>query len=116
MSTTTSVDALFAGKAPHLRPIYDQLIIALAAFGPFHKVPKQSSIQLKKTSAFAAIQLRKNHLNLEFRIDYEIDDPRATKHLQLSARRHVYTVKLEQTSDIDSQLLKWLNDAYDICK
>ena len=116
MTANQTIQSLFEGKAPHLKPIYDDLIANLGKFGKFYEVPKQASIQLKKGAAFAAVQFRKNHLNLEFRIDYELDDPRATQHLQLSAHRHVYTVKLEQQSDIDDQLLKWLKDAYELCK
>ena len=116
MSTINSVDTLFEGKAPQLRPIYDHLVAALQEFGPVREAAKQTTIHLEKNSAFAGIHFRKNHLNLEWRIDYKIDDPRIIHQMQLSSRRFEHTVKLEQESDIDSQLLKWLKDAYDICK
>jgi len=35
---------------------------------------------------------------------------------QLSARRFEHTVQLENESEIDGELLKWLKDAYDLSK
>src|SRR4051794_27946450 len=81
-----SVETLFHNKAPELKTVYDRLISALHDFGPINIAPKQTSIHLEKHSAFAGVQPRKNHINLEFRIDYKIEDPRITRLLQLSAR------------------------------
>jgi hypothetical protein len=116
MATINTVESLFEGKAPQLKLVYDRLVARLKEFGPVREGPKQTTIHLEKNSAFAGIHFRKNHLNLEFRIDYKIDDPRITHQMQLSARRFEHTVKLERESDIDSQLLRWLKDAYDLSK
>jgi hypothetical protein len=116
MANVESVEHLFEGKTPELRAIYEQLVEQLQQFGAVRVAPKQTSIHLEKNSGFAGIHPRKSHLNLEFRIDYKIDDPRITRTQQLSARRFEHTVKLENASDIDAQLLKWLKDAYELSK
>jgi hypothetical protein len=116
MANVESVDHLFEGKTPELRAIYEQLVEQLQQFGAVRVAPKQTSIHLEKNSGFAGIHPRKSSLNLEFRIDYKIDDPRITRTQQLSARRFEHTVKLENASDIDAQLLKWLKDAYELSK
>src|SRR5260221_3658101 len=115
MTTPTSVDHLFKDNT-ELEAIYQHLIDAISAFGPVNVAPKQTSIHLEKNSGFAGVHPRKNYFNLEFRTDYKIDAPRVVKQQQLSARRFEHTVKIEKTSDVDEQLLKWLKDAYDLSK
>jgi hypothetical protein len=116
MDTPLTIADVFIGKEPHLLELYQHLVTALRKFGPINEAPKQTSIHLEKTSGFAGVHPRKSYINLEFRTDYEIDHPRIARKLQLSARRFEHTVKLERESDIDSELLKWLKDAYDLSK
>ena len=116
MSATNTIDQLFEGKPPQVRATYDRLIRELRQFGPVTEAPKQTSIHLEKHSGFAGVHPRKNYFNLEFRTDTKIDHPRILKQQQLSARRFEHTVKVEQESDIDAQLLGWLKAAYDLSR
>lgn len=116
MADVNSVDHLFEGKAPELRAAFDHLIRQLRQFGEIRVAPKQTSIHLEKNSGFAGVHPRKTYINLEFRADYKIDDPRITRVQQLSARRFEHTVKLANQSETDDQLLKWLREAYELSK
>jgi Domain of unknown function (DUF5655) len=116
MSDSITVDSHFVGKNPELKAAYDRLLAELRKFGPVNEAAKQTSIHLEKNSGFAGVHPRKNSFNLEFRTDYKIDDPRITRQQQLSARRFEHTVKVEQESDVDARLLKWLKDAYELSK
>ena len=116
MTDTNSVNHLFEGKTPELRATYEQLINRVREFGEVRVAPKQTSIYLEKNSGFAGVHPRKSYFNLEFRTDYQIDDPRITRTQQLSARRFEHTVKVEKASDVDAQLLGWLKDAYTLSK
>lgn len=116
MTDVNSVDHLFEGKAPELRTTFEHLINALQQFGKIRITPKQTSIHLEKKGGFAGVHPRKTCLNLEFRVDYKIDDARISRIQQLSARCFEHTVKLEHASDVDEQLLKWLKDAYELSK
>ncbi len=113
---TSALDALFTGKDSNVRATYDHLIVEVRKFGPVNEAPKQTSIHLEKNSGFAGVHPRKSYFNLEFRTDYPIEHPRVTRQQQLSARRFEHTVKMEQESDVDDQVLKWLKDAYDLSK
>ena len=115
MTAPSSVDHLFQNNAD-LKAVYQHLIDALGAIGAIKVAPKQTSIHIEKNSGFAGVHPRKNYFNLEFRTDYKIDAPRVVRQQQLSARRFEHTVKIEKTSDVDEQLLKWLKDAYDLSK
>src|SRR5258708_26789182 len=116
MTESPSIEALFERKSPEVKTLYYHLLDALRQFGDFNEVPKSSYILLKKASAFVAIYPRKSHFNLEFIVNYLISDPRLKKELVLSPHRIAYTLKIEQHSDIDEQVLAWLKDAYESCK
>ncbi len=116
MPDLPSVDTLFAGKEPQLKATYDRLLIELRKIGPVREAAKQTSIHLEKNSGFAGVHPRKSAFNLEFRTDYPIDHPRIAHRQQLSAKRFEHTIKLEQETDVDEQLLKWLKDAYELSK
>lgn len=110
-----TIETVFA-KSPDLIPVYKRLIAEMGTFGSVHAAPKQTSIHLEKTSGFAGVHPRKDYFNLEFRTASKIDHPRITRHQQLSARRHEHTVKIANPDDIDSQLLTWLKEAYELAK
>ncbi len=114
MEKTFTVASHFEDKLPIVKQIYDRLLEALRQYGEVHEAPKQTSIHLDNTTGFAGVYTRKDYILLHFRTDYPMDDPRLSKGEQLSARRFKHTIKLTQVSDIDAQLLKWLEDAYKI--
>jgi hypothetical protein len=116
MRSDQAMDGVFAGKDPEVRAVYEALVSALRGFGTIKEAPKQTSIHLEKNSGFAGVHPRKSYLNLEFRTDYKIDDPRIARQQQLSARCFEHTVKLATAADIDGQLLAWLKDAYTLSK
>jgi len=109
-------DALFDGKDPSVRVLYNHLLERLHAIRPVTVSPKQTSIHLEKNSAFAGVHPRKAYINLKFRTDYVVDDPRIVRQEQLSARRYLHTVKLATPDDVDVQLMNWLKDAYALAK
>ena len=114
MGKTFTVASHFEGKDAVVQQIYDHLLKTLRQLGAVHEAPKQTSIHLDNASGFAGVYTRKNYILLLFRTDYPIDDPRITKREQHSARRFMHIVKLTQESDVDAQLLKWLEDAYQL--
>jgi hypothetical protein len=116
MGASDAIDRLFEGKPAALRATYDRLISELKQFGVLKESAKQTSIHLEKRSGFAGVHPRKDYFNLEFRTDYEIDDPRIVRLQKISAHRFEHTVKLEKESDVDGQLISWLMDAYELSR
>jgi hypothetical protein len=107
-----TVEDHFAGKAPSVRMVYDRILTVLRRIGTFHEEPKKTSIHLVRSSALAGVEVRKAYLLLNIKTDYKIDSPRIAKAEQISARRFHQTVKLASLSDVDSELERWLADAY----
>jgi hypothetical protein len=113
MSTTTDArDALFTRRDDVVRSIYDRLLEALHAIGPFQEEPKKTSIHLVHAVGFAGIHPRKSYLLLNLRTDHPIESQRITKTEQVSKSRFHNEVKLASPSDVDEELLGWLKDAY----
>jgi hypothetical protein len=113
---TAAIDRLFDKRPPQVRVLYNHLLEALRQFGPVEEIAKERVIHLGTTRPFAEIQPRDYGFNLEFRVAYNLTEPRIFRQLQLSAHRFGHTVKIESESDIDGQLLAWLKDAYELSK
>ena|ERR1041385_1303956 len=109
-----TIEQYFAGKAPHVRAIYDALLRASRALGPFEEEPKKTSIHLARKSAFAGVATRKDAVILTIKASSDIDDPRVTKHEQASANRWHLEVRLSEPKDVDAQLKRWLKAAYEL--
>ena len=97
-----------------MRRIYDRLLEAARAFGPVAEDPKKTSIHLNRKTAFAGVATRKEFLILTLKAERDIQSARIAKHEQASARRWYLEVKLTDPADVDSELIGWLKEAYEI--
>jgi hypothetical protein len=96
--------------------IYEQLINELQKFGQLKIEPKKTSIHLGNRFGFAGVYTRKNYINLEVHLNYKLASQRVSKMEQGSANRYHHTIKLTNIEEIDSELLNWLRQAYDLKK
>jgi len=95
-------------------PLYRELLSALGPIGPFREDVKKTSIHFVRGSAFAGVQLRKQHLLLTLKAASRIKNPRISKAEQVSKNRWHLEVKLTDPKEIDAELLRWLQGAYDL--
>ena len=79
---------------------------------PVTAEPKKTCIHVNRRSALAGVYVRNGYLNLEFKTDYPIDDPRIAKSEQISRSRYHHVVKLTRPEELDPKLLGWLRDAH----
>ena len=115
MATANSgftIKSHFEGKDPAVRQIYDRLLKAAGKFGPVVEEPKKTSIHLVNKTAFAGVATRKSAMILTIKSDRKIPSPRIHKSEQASARRFHHEVKITSLAEVDSELVKWLRDAY----
>ncbi len=96
--------------------IYEKLIAELRTFGPIKIEPKKTSIHLGNRYGFAGVYTRKNYINLEVHLNYQLTSERVSKVEQASANRFHHTIKLSEPNEIDIELLNWLKQAYEIKK
>ena len=104
----------FAGKDPAVFAIYQCLLAETAKFGPVIEQPKKTSIHLVSKSAFAGVVTRKSSLLLNIKSAAPIQDARIVHFEQVSSNRFHQEVKLTSLEDIDSRLLGWLKNAYEM--
>lgn len=114
VSEETTVGDHFEGKAPAVRETYDHLLAILREIGPAREEPKKTSIHLVRASALAAVEVRREYLLLNLKADHRIESPRIAKAEQLSARRFHHKIKLSSPEDIDTEIRRWLRDAYEL--
>jgi hypothetical protein len=108
------VSDLYTGKKASLRPLYDALLNAIQEFGDdIELAPKKGYLSLRRRKQFAMIQP-----SAAGRIDLGLilrDVPPDARLESAKGFNALFThrVRLSSTADIDSQLIGWLQRAYD---
>jgi hypothetical protein len=106
-----TVEQHFSGRAPVVRAIYQKLLSAAKANGPFVEDPKKTSIHLARKTAFAGVATRNNALLLTVKSDRDIRSPRIEKRERTSPNRWHLVVRLEDPKDVDAEVKQWLKNA-----
>lgn len=111
-SDGTVVDEIYSGTKAALRPIHDTLMAHISNFGEFEIVPKKGYISLRRKKQFAMIGPATNS-----RVEVGINakglaaDDRLLE--QPAGSMCNYKVKLTETSEVNEQLIVWLQQAYE---
>src|SRR6266850_4904547 len=117
MATATNdftIKSHFEGKDAIVRQIYDRILKSSRKFGAVAEEAKKTSIHLVNRTAFAGVVTRKNAIVLTIKSDRKVSSPRIHKSEQASANRFHHEVKLASLAEVDSELVKWLKDAYEL--
>ena len=111
-----TVQQHFVRREPHVRAIYDRIVAAAARFGPVDEDPKKTSIHLNRRSAFAGVATRKDAVILTFKSIKDIRSRRVVKRLQRSPTRWYLEVRLEDPTQVDAELTRWLKASMELSK
>jgi predicted transport protein len=104
----------FGGVKAGLRPIYDAVLVATAAFGSDVEVaPKKTYISLRRSKQFAIVQAATRS-----RVDLGLNlkDVAPTERLEggnVFSGMCTHRVRLTNPSDIDDDVRAWLKQAYE---
>jgi hypothetical protein len=96
---------------PEVRAIYERILSAARAVGPFTEDPNTSSIHLRCGTVFAGVTPRKDALILTIKSDADIRSKRIFKRQRASAHRWHLEIRLSDPKQVDRQLEAWLKDA-----
>ncbi|MEA2645758.1 MAG: hypothetical protein QOE92_841 [Chloroflexota bacterium] len=111
------VDALERVAADEAaRAIYQRLLAALDAIGPYTVEPGHASFLVRNGRAFLGIHPRRAGLLVNVVTDDEIDSPRMAKVERLSRNRVHNEVRLERPGDVDAELIDWITRAYNLTR
>lgn len=81
--------------------------------GPFKIESLECCIHFVHDSIFAGVKVLKNKLQVDFLLTQKTKSKRFVRESQLSASRYVYFVDISGKEDIDEELMRWMQEAYD---
>ena len=108
------VAAQYAGEKAALKPMYDQLIKAISAFGKDVEVsPKKTYVSLRRSKQFALIQpTTKTRLDVGLNLKGVAPSGRLEASGSFNAMC-THRVRVESPDQIDKALTTWLKEAYE---
>lgn len=105
------LDEIYSGEKTKFRTIHEQLINVIETFGEFEVLPKKGYVSLKRKKQFAMIGPKTNS-----RMEVGINAKDLVTHERLEEQPKgsmcQYIVKLKDLSDVDSELISWIKEAY----
>lgn len=90
------------------------LLRKLNQIGPVQKTVKEISVALENRKMFATVLIRDRSIKLVVRADHKILSPRVLNSERVAVNRYDHTILIESKDNINEELLKWLEDAYQI--
>ncbi|HSJ58485.1 MAG TPA: DUF4287 domain-containing protein [Anaerolineae bacterium] len=108
------VEAQYAGPKAALRPIYDTVLAAVSQFGPDVEIaPKKTYVSLRRNKQFAIVQ-PSTRTRVDLGLNLKGAEP--TERLEggnVFSGMCTHRVRLESPGDVDTQVVSWLQAAYD---
>jgi hypothetical protein len=109
------LDEIYSGEKAKFRTIHEQLINVIESFGEFEVLPKKGYVSLKRKKQFAMIGPKTNS-----RMEVGINAKDLVNHERLEEQPKgsmcQYIVKVKDISDVDSELISWIKEAYEQSK
>ena len=107
------IDAQYEGKKAALRPLYDELIAGVEAFGDDVEIaPKRTYVSLRRKKQFALVQPGAGRVDVGINLKGVEPAGRLEKSGSFNAMC-THRVRVAGSDDIDAELLGWLRRAYD---
>ncbi len=104
----------FKGK-PYGERLFNELIKKLKGL-KFKIDSVHCCIHLVSTSTFCAVWVGREKINVDFRLDHEINSKRVLKSVKMSANRFLYYLEIKNAKEIDNDLISWIKESYDLTK
>lgn len=111
-TTDELVSALYTGAKADLRSTYDELMAAIATFGPFEIAPKKGYVSLRRKKQFATIgPATKARIEVGLNMKHLTA---TTRLIEMAAGSMCqYKVNVTKVEDVDEELVAWIKQAYD---
>ena len=105
-------EALYPGDRAALRPIHDKLMVTIEAFGEHEVAPKKGYLSLRRKTQFAMIQPGLKWVN----VGLVLKGFPVTERLESAEKFNplfTHRVRVRSVAEVDTQLVRWLKQAYD---
>jgi predicted transport protein len=113
-SNSDLIGSQYSGEKTNLKPLYDELIKQIKKFGNDVEIsPKKTYVSLRRNKQFAIIQpSTKTRLDVGINLKNFVSTERLEKSGSFN-QMVSHRVKLNAGDKVDSELIKWLNHAYE---
>jgi len=114
LATNTDIASqdIFYGKSQAVRDLYGFLVDELKKLGPVQEIKKAISISFEGHRPFASVLIRNRSIKLVLRTQNRITNHRFLSVDRITDQSFDHTVVLDSKNDIDHELMKWLDEAY----
>ncbi len=108
------VSAQYAGPKASLKPVYQAILNAVNRFGPDVEVaPKKTYVSLRRSKQFAIVQAStKDRVDLGLNLK-EVNPAKRLEGGNVFSGMCTHKVRLTSPDEVDSQVIGWLQQAYD---
>jgi len=114
-STDDLIVAQYKGKE-HLKPIYDQLISEIQAFGNDIEIaPKNAYVSLRRKKQFATLNPA-TKTRFEIGINLKGQEPTGKLEAEKPNAMCSHKIKISDLKEIDKEVIEWIQMAYDKAK
>jgi len=107
-----SADEHFARKEANVRATYDTLVKKLKSGIDFEIHSVINAIMFTTDITFLAIKPKKEWIDLEFLLDYEVNEFPIHKVVKATKTRYAHFVRIQKPKEVDDQLIEWIKEAY----
>ena len=109
-----SIDEHFKNKPPILKKVFNVLQKEVEKFGRIRIDIVQTSINIGGKSHCISLFVLKESLKVDFLLKRRIQSPRFTRVRGPTNNYYTYTLKLKDLSDVNEELIDWLNESYNL--
>ncbi len=109
-----TLEAHFEGRPPIIRELFDEVVRAIEACGPFEIVPEKTRIAFQVRMSFAQLTPKRGWIDGHLVLARRIEAPRFRRIESLSPRNHVHHFRISDRRDVDAQFKEWLAEAYKV--
>jgi hypothetical protein len=109
-----NLDDLLIGKDPGQVALFRELMERISIFGEMELHAGKWGITVRHLSTFLSIIIEKNHLTLVFLSGHAIDEFPVYQNYHHSTHKWSNAVKIENSEEIDDQLIGWLKEAWEL--
>jgi len=106
------IDNHFLGKNPEIKACYLKLKQTLVLFEKAIEISTKSAILYAASSNFIALKPKNNWLDIEFVLNKPNDEFPIYKVVQASKNAFAHFIRIENTKEIDNQLIEWIKKSY----
>ena len=102
------------GKSPVAIALVRDFVRLVKRCGPVRIIPEKTRIAFQVRMSFAAVRLQRTGIAGHVVLARRLENPRFVKIESISPRNHVHSFRLSSREELDSEVLSWLREAYQV--